>query len=80
MTAWQVHVAKWLGIVLRRGRKPEAAAWCPGCGGNLMTNDSTFTDTDLVRYECSCGERSAWMFDSPAVFTVNDPDWTRKAP
>ena len=47
-------------------------AYCPRCGDDLVSSPgTTFTDTDLVRYNCgSCGTRSEWLFDAPAPLLI----------
>lgn len=35
---------------------------CPRCG-DVLNDQAECTDTDLVRYVCGCGHRSAFNFD-----------------
>jgi len=58
-----------IGIVIHLERHrslQRTRVFCPNCGVDLCsTKGVTFTDTDLVRYVCVCGTRSAWDFDAP---------------
>lgn len=53
----------------RRHSVQHTFCYCPGCHQDLVARagvDGTMVmDTDLVRYQCSCGTNSTWDFDLP---------------
>ncbi len=51
----------------------SCACYCPRCGIDLVADPgTTYTDTDLVRYNCgSCGTRSEWLFDAPVPLLIS---------
>ena len=56
--------------------EPRQTTWvyCPGCKRDLCTEpNTTFTDTDLVRYVCgNCGTKSSWLFDAPVPISIEE--------
>jgi hypothetical protein len=59
----------WTRFFSRKRPAQHTFCYCPGCHENLVSrvdvDGTTVTDTDLVRYQCSCGVDSVWNFDLP---------------
>ena len=58
----------------RRRQRQTCWVYCPTCSRDLCTEpNTTYTDTDLVRYVCgNCGTKSAWHFDAPVPIYMEE--------
>jgi hypothetical protein len=60
-------ISKWL----KKSKSQTTFCYCPNCGLDLCGQKNIImTDTDLVRYICSCGVLSVWNFDAPVPLNV----------
>jgi hypothetical protein len=53
--------------------KCGCVCYCPSCK-DILNDQADCTDTDLVRYTCTCGTKSEWNFDIcpfPVIIRVN---------